>query len=161
MRHLNERGEAHMVDISAKGETVREATAQSTVRLTPELLQKVLDSNLPKGDVLATARIAGVMAAKKTADLIPMCHPLPLSKVEVEISPQEPDSLIVLATCRCTGRTGVEMEALTAASIAALTLYDMCKSESKGIVIESTRLLHKSGGKSGDWHASNENRADQ
>ena len=153
MRHLNQRGEAHMVDISEKTDGVREATAQAVVRLTPELLQLVLDAKLPKGDVLATARIAGIMAAKKTSDLIPMCHPLPLSKVEISIDAAEPDALIVTATCRCTGKTGVEMEALTAASITALTLYDMCKSEFKGIVIESTRLLEKSGGKSGHWSA--------
>lgn len=153
MRHLNRRGEAHMVDISDKSETVRQAEAEARVRLTPALLQKILDSNMPKGDVLATARIAGVMAAKKTADLIPMCHPLSLSNVEVHIDVAEPDSLVIRATCRCNGKTGVEMEALTAASVAALTLYDMCKSESKGIVIEATRLLEKSGGKSGHWSA--------
>ena len=153
MRHLNPRGEAHMVDISEKSETVREATAESLVRLTPELLEKIRDSKLPKGDVLATARIAGIMAAKKAADLIPMCHPLPLSKVEIELDFMEPDALRISATCRCTGRTGVEMEALTAVSVAALTIYDMCKSESKGIVIEHTRLLKKSGGKSGLWSA--------
>ncbi len=153
MRHLNQRGEAHMVDISTKDDTVREAVAECLVRLTPELLVRVMDTNLPKGDVLATARIAGVMAAKKTAELIPMCHPLPLSRVEVQIDPVEPDRMRITASCRCTGKTGVEMEALTAASVAALTLYDMCKSESKGIVIESTRLLSKSGGKSGDWQA--------
>lgn len=153
MRHLNRRGEAHMVDISEKSETVREARAESVVRLNPELLKKVVDANLPKGDVLSTARIAGIMAAKKTAELIPMCHPLSLSKVEIDIEVTEPDCLIVKALCRCTGKTGVEMEALTAASVAALTLYDMCKSESKGIVIESTRLLEKSGGKSGQWSA--------
>lgn len=153
MRHLNRRGEAHMVDISGKSETVREATAESIVRLNPELLQKVMDAKLPKGDVLSTARIAGVMAAKKTSELIPMCHPLPLSKVEVSIDVVEPDCLVVKAVCRCNGKTGVEMEALTAASVAALTLYDMCKSESKGITIETTRLLEKSGGKSGHWSA--------
>lgn len=153
MRHLNQRGEAHMVDISTKSETVRQATAEAIVRLTPELLRMVMDQELPKGDVLATARIAGVMAAKRTSELIPMCHPLPLSRVEVDIQPREPDALVVQASCHCTGKTGVEMEALTAASVAALTLYDMCKSETKGILIESTRLLEKSGGKSGDWSA--------
>ena len=142
-----------MVDISDKSETIREARAQSLVRLNSQLLQKVMDAKLPKGDVLSTARIAGIMAAKKTSELIPMCHPLALSKVEISIDVAEPDSLVITALCRCTGKTGVEMEALTAASVAALTLYDMCKSESKGIVIESTRLLEKSGGKSGQWSA--------
>lgn len=140
-----------MVDISGKSESVREARAESVIRMTPELIKKIMDAKLPKGDVLATARIAGVMAAKKTSDLIPMCHPLPLSKVEVSIDVAEPDCLVVKSLCRCTGKTGVEMEALTAASVAALTLYDMCKSETKGIVIETTRLLEKSGGKSGHW----------
>ena len=153
MRHLNLRGEAHMVDISDKSETVREARAETVLRLIPELLQKIVDAKLPKGDVLSTARIAGIMAAKKTSELIPMCHPISLSKVEVSIDAVEPDTLVVKALCRCTGKTGVEMEALTAVSVAALTLYDMCKSESKGIVIESTRLLEKSGGKSGQWRA--------
>jgi len=153
VRHLNLRGEAHMVDISDKSETVREARAETVLRLIPELLQKIVDAKLPKGDVLSTARIAGIMAAKKTSELIPMCHPISLSKVEVSIDAVEPDTLVVKALCRCTGKTGVEMEALTAVSVAALTLYDMCKSESKGIVIESTRLLEKSGGKSGQWRA--------
>jgi len=142
-----------MVDISDKSETVREARAETVLRLIPELLQKIVDAKLPKGDVLSTARIAGIMAAKKTSELIPMCHPISLSKVEVSIDAVEPDTLVVKALCRCTGKTGVEMEALTAVSVAALTLYDMCKSESKGIVIESTRLLEKSGGKSGQWRA--------
>ncbi len=153
MRHLNPRGEAHMVDISDKTETVREASAEALVRMTPDLLQKILDAKMPKGDVLATARIAGIMAAKKTADLIPMCHTLSLSRVDVQIDPVPPECLRITAACRCTGKTGVEMEALAAASVAALTLYDMCKSETKGIVIESIRLLEKSGGKSGHWMA--------
>lgn len=152
LTHLNKSGEAEMVDVSAKQDSVRIAIAESLVALTPDILQLLRDGDIPKGDVLATARIAGIQAAKKCSDLIPLCHPLPLSKVSVDLR-LEPDQVRIQATCKTTGKTGVEMEALTAASIAALTIYDMCKALDKGIEIKSTRLLKKSGGKSGDWSA--------
>lgn len=152
--HLNAKGEAHMVDVSAKAVTPREAVAESRVVLSAAILKQVQSQQLSKGDLYATARIAGIMAAKKCNELIPLCHPLPLSKVSVDIEPYEDSDqcgLVVRARCRTSGQTGVEMEALTAASVAALTIYDMCKALDKGIVIESTRLLEKRGGKSGDW----------
>lgn len=152
LTHLNKSGEAEMVDVSAKQDSVRIAIAESLVILTPDILQLLRDGDIPKGDVLATARIAGIQAAKKCSDLIPLCHPLPLTKVSVDLR-LEPDQVRIQATCKTTGKTGVEMEALTAASIAALTIYDMCKALDKGIEIKSTRLLKKSGGKSGDWSA--------
>jgi len=152
LTHLNKSGEAEMVDVSAKQDSVRIAIAESLVILTPDILQLLRDGDIPKGDVLATARIAGIQAAKKCSDLIPLCHPLPLTKVSVDLQ-LEPDQVRIQATCKTTGKTGVEMEALTAASIAALTIYDMCKALDKGIEIKSTRLLKKSGGKSGDWSA--------
>ena len=150
LNHLNANGEAHMVDISQKADTDRTATAQSRVQLTPVIVAAITDNNLPKGDLYATARIAGIQAAKKTSDLIPLCHPLPLSKVTVDIE-LEDNSLVITAVCKTTGKTGVEMEALTAASVAALTIYDMCKGLDKGMVISETRLLEKTGGKSGSW----------
>lgn len=152
--HLNSAGEADMVDVSAKAETARSATAQAQVVLGDAILEQVREQTIAKGDLLAIARIAGIQAAKKCADLIPLCHPLPLTKVSVDISEFEQDDscgLTIVATCRTTGKTGVEMEALTAASVAALTIYDMCKALDKGIVINSLQLLEKSGGKSGDW----------
>jgi len=139
-----------MVDVSAKDDTVREAVAESLVQLKPELISALKDGDIPKGDVLATARIAGIQAAKKCSDLIPLCHPLPLSKVNIDLSIED-TQVRIRALCKTTGKTGVEMEALTAASVAALTIYDMCKALDKGIEISSTRLLSKSGGKSGDW----------
>ena len=126
LSHLNANGEAHMVDVSAKADTARTAIAQSQVLLTPAIVAAITDNNLPKGDLFATVRIAGIQAAKKCSDLIPLCHPLPLSKITVDIELQG-DSLVITALCKTTGKTGVEMEALTAASIAALTVYDMCK----------------------------------
>lgn len=152
LTHLNASGEAHMVDISAKDTTSRMAIAQSQVELTPSIVAAITDRSLPKGDLFATARIAGIQAAKKTSDLIPLCHPLPLSKVTLEIELLD-NRLIITARCKTTGKTGVEMEALSAASIAALTVYDMCKGLDKGMVISQTRLLEKTGGKSGDWRA--------
>ena len=152
LTHLNRSGEAHMVDVSAKGDTARAAIAQSQVELTPAIVAAITDDNLPKGDLYATARIAGIQAAKKCSDLIPLCHPLPLSKITVDIELQG-NSLLITALCKTTGKTGVEMEALTAASVAALTVYDMCKGLDKGMIIRETRLLEKSGGKSGDWSA--------
>ncbi len=152
LTHLNRSGEAHMVDVSAKADTVRTATAQSQVELTSAIVAAITDDNLPKGDLYATARIAGIQAAKKCSDLIPLCHPLPLSKITVDIELQG-NSLLITALCKTTGKTGVEMEALTAASVAALTVYDMCKGLDKGMIIRETKLLEKSGGKSGDWSA--------
>lgn len=152
LTHLNPSGEAHMVDVSAKADTLRTAIAQSQVELTAAIVAAITDDNLPKGDLYATARIAGIQAAKKCSDLIPLCHPLPLSKITVDIELQG-NSLLITALCKTTGKTGVEMEALTAASVAALTVYDMCKGLDKGIIIRDTKLLEKSGGKSGDWSA--------
>jgi cyclic pyranopterin phosphate synthase len=150
LTHLNPSGEAHMVDVSAKADTLRTAIAQSQVELTAAIVAAITDDNLPKGDLYATARIAGIQAAKKCSDLIPLCHPLPLSKITVDIELQG-NSLLITALCKTTGKTGVEMEALTAASVAALTVYDMCKGLDKGMIIRETKLLEKSGGKSGDW----------
>ena len=141
-----------MVDVSDKADTARTAIAQSLVELTPAIVAAITDDNLPKGDLYATARIAGIQAAKKCSDLIPLCHPLPLSKITVVIELQG-NSLAITALCKTTGKTGVEMEALTAASVAALTVYDMCKGLDKGMIIRETKLLEKSGGKSGDWSA--------
>lgn len=150
LSHLNRAGEAEMVDVSAKDPSVRLAVAESLVVMKPEILQSLRNGEIPKGDVLATARIAGIQAAKKCSDLIPLCHPLPLSKVSIDLQ-IESDLVRIRATCKTTGKTGVEMEALTAASVAALTIYDMCKALDKGIEITNTRLLQKTGGKSGDW----------
>lgn len=154
LTHLNEQGEAHMVDVGGKSITTREGTAEATVRMQPETLELIQSGGHKKGDVLAVARIAGIQAAKKCSDLIPLCHPLMLTKVSVEFEMQ-PDinSIRISATCGLDGKTGVEMEALTAASVAALTIYDMCKAVDKGMVIEQTRLLEKAGGKSGHWVA--------
>ena len=153
LTHLNRHGEAHMVDVSSKHDTSRSATAQSVVTLTPEIMVAITDDTLPKGDLFATVRIAGIQAAKKCSDLIPLCHPLPLSKVTLDIS-LDKTRLVITAECKTTGKTGVEMEALTAASVAALTAYDMCKGVDKGMVISEVKLLKKTGGKSGDWLAS-------
>jgi cyclic pyranopterin phosphate synthase len=154
LTHLDESGQANMVDVSAKALTLREAIAQGTVRMGRETFQAIEHGNAPKGDVLGTARLAGIMAAKQTSALIPLCHPLPLTSVKVFITP-EPSlpGYAIQAQVRTKAETGVEMEALTAVSIAALTLYDMAKALDKGITIESIGLLHKSGGKSGEWSA--------
>ena len=152
LTHLNTRGEAHMVDVSDKSDTARTAIAQSQVQLTAEIVAAIGDDSLPKGDLLATARIAGIQGAKKCSDLIPLCHPLPLSKITVDIELQG-QSLVITALCKTMGKTGVEMEALTAVSVAALTVYDMCKGIHKGMIIGETKLLNKTGGKSGDWSA--------
>ncbi|MEN5016243.1 cyclic pyranopterin monophosphate synthase MoaC [Erwinia sp. Eh17-17] len=154
LTHINAAGEAHMVDVSTKQETVREARAEAYVVMRPETLQMIIDGSHHKGDVFATARIAGIQAAKRTWELIPLCHPLLLSKVEVTLSAEpEHHRVRIESLCRLTGKTGVEMEALTAASVAALTIYDMCKAVQKDITIEQCRLLSKSGGKSGDFQA--------
>jgi cyclic pyranopterin monophosphate synthase len=154
LSHLDESGQANMVDVSDKGTTLREAIAQSTVRMGLETFQAIEQGNAPKGDVLGTVRLAGIMAAKQTSALIPLCHPLPITGVKILITP-EPSlpGYVIQARVRTKAETGVEMEALTAVSIAALTLYDMAKALDKGITIESIHLLHKSGGKSGEWNA--------
>ena len=152
LTHLDDAGQAHIVDVSEKAVTAREATARARVRMQATTLEAIVGGNTPKGDVLAVARIAGIQAAKKCSELIPLCHPLPLSSVKIDLVPDEDlPGVQIEATCKVTGRTGVEMEALTAASIAALTLYDMCKAMDRGMTIENTRLTHKSGGVSGEW----------
>ena len=153
LTHVREDGTAHMVDVSEKAVTSREATAQAVLVTRPDVVELLANGDLPKGDALAVARIAGIMAAKRTPELVPLCHPLPLSRVVVDLAPQR-DRVVVQATVRTRGVTGVEMEALTAASVAALTLYDMVKAVDKAASIEDTRVLAKSGGKSGDWSAS-------
>lgn len=150
LTHIDETGRANMVDVSAKAVTTREALAEGFVRMSPETLALALSGDAKKGDVRATAEIAGIMAAKKTADLIPLCHPLALSKIEVRVEPGE-GGLAVTAKVRTSGQTGVEMEALTAVSVACLTVYDMLKAADKSMTIEAVRLMEKSGGKSGDW----------
>jgi cyclic pyranopterin phosphate synthase len=154
LTHLNEQGHARMVDVGDKPATTRIATAAGQVRMTPGTLALVAEGRAAKGDVLATARIAGIMAAKRTSDLIPLCHPLAISKVTVDLTadPSLP-GITVQATVRTTGQTGVEMEALTAVTVACLTIYDMLKAAEKGMVIDAVRLLHKEGGKSGTWDA--------
>ncbi|MFN4278462.1 MAG: cyclic pyranopterin monophosphate synthase MoaC [Ferrovibrio sp.] len=155
LTHLNAAGEAHMVDVSAKAETERVARAGARVLMQKATLELILSGQAAKGDVLATARIAGIMAAKRTSDLIPLCHPLALSQVTVDLTPDIAGNAInIIATCKLKGRTGVEMEALTAASVAALTVYDMAKAVDRGMQITDVRLLHKSGGKSGVFDAS-------
>jgi cyclic pyranopterin phosphate synthase len=153
LSHLDDRGAARMVDVSAKADTDRVATAEALVHMRPETLALIQSGGVPKGDVLATARIAGIMAAKRTPDLIPLCHPLPITGVTVDLEPSGDSALRIMATVKTTGKTGVEMEALTAASVAALTVYDMCKAVEKGMRIDSIRLLEKRGGKSGEWRA--------
>ena len=154
LTHINERGEARMVDVGEKSHTVREATAQAVVEMNQETFDLIVSGGHKKGDVLATARIAGIMAAKRTPELIPMCHPLMLTSVKVELTPQtESHSILIHATCKLTGQTGVEMEALTAANVAALTIYDMCKAVDKGMIITDCKLLEKKGGKSGHYIA--------
>lgn len=151
LTHLDEKGQARMVDISDKNVTVRKAVACGLITMEKSTLALILDGKMPKGDVLATARIAGIMAAKKTSDLIPMCHPLALSSITVDIVAQGDNSLKIEAMAKVDGKTGVEMEALTAVSVAALTLYDMAKAVDRGMVIHDIKLNHKSGGKSGSY----------
>jgi cyclic pyranopterin phosphate synthase len=152
LTHLDALGNAAMVDVAAKDNTEREAVATGQIRMSAEALAAIREGAVKKGDVLATARIAGIMAAKKTSELIPLCHPLMLSKVAVDFAFQD-DSIMVTAMARLRGQTGVEMEALTAASVALLTIYDMAKAIDKAMVISGVRLLSKRGGKSGDWQA--------
>lgn len=151
LSHLDERGQARMVDIGAKPDTVREAIARGEVVMSPATLALIRAGDVPKGDVLAVARIAGIMAAKRTPELVPLCHPLLLTSVEVDLSlDDERSAVLIEARVRCTGQTGVEMEALTAVSVAALTVYDMCKAAERGMRIQNIRLARKSGGRSGD-----------
>lgn len=149
LTHLNESGEAHMVDVTTKRVTDRLAIAGAEVVFQPATLEHILAHGTPKGDLFAAARIAGIQGAKRCSDLIPLCHPLPITKVVVDFEVLQPDRIQVRCTCRVSGQTGVEMEALTGAAIAALTLYDMCKAMDKGIVIQAVQLLRKEGGKSG------------
>ncbi len=154
LTHLGASGEANMVDVGAKDDTVRTATAEGAVAMKPETLVMILSGDAKKGDVLGTARIAGIMAAKRTHELVPLCHPLLLTKVAVDIAPDHDlPGLRVTALARVTGKTGVEMEALTAASVACLTIYDMAKAVDRGMTITGIRVVEKSGGKSGDWRA--------
>jgi cyclic pyranopterin phosphate synthase len=154
LTHLDESGAARMVDVSEKSTTAREATAEAIIVLSKDAFEAALSGNAKKGDVLAAARIAGIMAAKKTSELIPLCHPIALSKASIDFETDKARNAIhVIATAKTTAQTGVEMEAMTAASIAALTIYDMVKGVDRGAVIESVRLLTKSGGKSGDYKA--------
>tara|TARA_B100000676_G_scaffold210941_1_gene207194 strand:+ start:1244 stop:1723 length:480 start_codon:yes stop_codon:yes gene_type:complete len=150
--HVNARGEASMVDVSGKEPTVREARAEGYITMQPATLQAIVEGNHHKGDVFGVARIAGIQAAKQTSQLIPLCHPLMLSKVAVDFDVEPDNSRIrVHSLCRLTGQTGVEMEALTAVSVATLTLFDMCKAVDPGMIIEGIKVLEKSGGKTGRW----------
>jgi cyclic pyranopterin phosphate synthase len=151
LTHLDEAGRARMVDVGGKPVTQRRAVASGAVHMTPATLDRIVAGDVPKGDVLAVARVAGIMAAKKTGDLIPLCHPLGLGSVVVQLEPVGDATLHITATATVTGRTGVEMEALTAVSVAALTVYDMCKAVDKEMVIGDIRLEEKSGGRSGDY----------
>ena len=152
LTHIDERGRARMVDVGDKDETDRRARAEALVQMAPETLALIEDEAVPKGDVIAAARLAGIMAAKRTHELIPLCHPLALSAVEVEILKDAAlPGLRIVVEARLRGRTGVEMEALVAASVAALTVYDMCKAVDRGMEVTRVRLLEKSGGRSGEW----------
>ena len=152
LTHLDEQGHARMVDVGGKAATARVAIASGRIRMNPAALAAIRDGDVPKGDVLAAARIAGIMAAKKTAELIPLCHPLALDSVTVDFAIED-NAVRATATAALTGKTGVEMEAMTATSIALLTIYDMAKALDKGMVIEQVRLIEKHGGKSGTWKA--------
>ncbi len=152
LSHVDEQGRVRMVDVTGKDVTRRVAVAQGVVTMRAETLAAIAEGQIPKGDVLTVARIAGIMAAKKTSELIPMCHPLNISGVEVKLTPREsPPSVEIEATVRISGRTGVEMEALTAVSVAGLTIYDMCKAVDRDMTVGEIRLMHKSGGKSGTF----------
>ena len=151
LSHTDEKGNARMVNVSSKGETLRKAIASAFIRMQPETLALIQSGGIAKGDVFATARIAGIMAAKRTPELIPLCHPIPLTFVAVELVPEPPDGVRIIATVEAMNKTGVEMESLTAASVAALTVYDMCKAVDRGMQIERVQLEHKSGGKSGTY----------
>ena len=151
LTHLDEHGAARMVDVGAKEVSQRIASAQAVITMKPETLRMITDGTAPKGDVFACARIAGILAAKKTSELIPMCHPIPIDSVKVDIEPISETQVRLVSMLRCTHKTGIEMEALTAASVAALTIYDMCKAVDRGMRIDDILLLHKDGGKSGTY----------
>ena len=151
LSHTDDQGNARMVNVASKGETLRKAIASAFIRMQPETLALIQSNSIEKGDVFATARVAGIMAAKRTPELIPLCHPIPLTFVSVELVPEPPDGVGIIATVEAMYKTGVEMEALTAASVAALTVYDMCKAVDRGMQIERVQLEHKSGGKSGTY----------
>lgn len=156
LTHFNQAGEAHMVDVGDKSVTHRVAVTEGRILMQPETLAKIMEGGHKKGDVLGIARVAGIMAAKKTADLIPLCHPLALTHVEIDLKPLPSENAIhCITTVETRGQTGVEMEALTATQVALLTIYDMCKAVDRGMEITGVRLLKKSGGKSGDWSADN------
>jgi cyclic pyranopterin monophosphate synthase len=150
LTHTDERGQAHMVDVAAKAETHRRAVAGALIRMKPETLAMIAEGRAPKGDVFAVARVAGITAAKRTSDLVPLCHPLAITHASVDLEPVS-DGVRVTAVVETDGKTGVEMEALTAAAVAALTLYDMCKAVDRGMVVDELGLLSKEGGKSGTW----------
>jgi cyclic pyranopterin phosphate synthase len=152
LTHLDEQGAAHMVDVGGKAATKRRAVASGRITMAPEALAAIREGNAPKGDVLSAARIAGIMAAKRTGELIPLCHPLGLEAVTIDFDYEE-GAIRATATASLTGKTGVEMEAMTAVSVALLTIYDMAKAIDKGMIISEVRLIAKSGGKSGDWTA--------
>ena len=155
LTHLDDKGQAHMVDVGEKAVTSRTATAEACIQMLQQTLKMITEGAHKKGDVFAVARIAGIQAAKKCSDLIPLCHPLMLSSVKVELEADEANSRVrIQATCKVSGQTGVEMEALTAATVAALTVYDMCKAVDRGMVISNVQLLEKAGGKSGLWQRS-------
>lgn len=152
LTHFNAAGEAHMVDVGEKAITTREAVAEGRISMAPATLQKIMEGSHKKGDVLGIARIAGIMGAKRTPDLVPLCHPISITNVELELTPEpESNSVHCRATVRCDGKTGVEMEAITAVQVALLTIYDMCKAVDRGMVMDGIGLLAKSGGKSGTW----------
>ena len=153
LSHIDDSGAARMVDVSDKADTAREAIAEGYVVMLPETLALIQDRGIPKGDVLAVARTAGIMGAKRTPDLIPLCHPLPVTGVTLDLEAEGADRIRIRASVKTTGKTGVEMEALTAVSVAALTVYDMCKAVDRGMRVEGVRLLEKRGGTSGEWRA--------
>ncbi|MEA4958377.1 MAG: cyclic pyranopterin monophosphate synthase MoaC [Anaerolineaceae bacterium] len=151
LSHLDENGQAHMVDVSGKAVTDREAVASARVKMKPETLNLILQGGIPKGDVFSAARIAGIMAAKRTHELIPLCHPIPLSAIDIRVEVAGDTEVLLYASVKTTWQTGVEMEALTAVSVAALTIYDMCKAVDRGMEINAVRLESKTGGKSGSF----------
>jgi cyclic pyranopterin phosphate synthase len=153
LTHLDQTGAARMVDVSAKPDTIRRAVAEGRIAMSAEAASAIRDAKVAKGDVLAVARIAGIMAAKRTGELIPLCHPLPITSVAIDLTIED-TGVSATASVTTTGKTGVEMEAMTAVSVALLTIYDMAKAVDKGMTIGAVRLIEKSGGKSGDWHAS-------
>jgi cyclic pyranopterin phosphate synthase len=156
LSHLDEKGQARMVDVGAKPPTERMAVARCEVRMAPATLRLITEGKAAKGDVFSVSRVAGIMAAKRTPELIPLCHPVPISSVSVEFSPRDESSLGIEATVRCVGQTGVEMEAMTAACVAALTVYDMVKGVDKGVVVDRVRLVEKRGGRSGHYRRDGE-----